>query len=1191
MPVFNRFSVSTSKIAFALIVLLASFSASAQIATGVLSGRVTDPTGAAIPSAKVSLTKTDTGLVIQAISNAQGFYTFAALQTGPYRVEAALQGFKKAQATLTVAVGQTIEQDLMLSVGDQAETVTVVANVAQQLNTDNSTLSFLVGQRQVNDLPLNGRNPYALAALAPGIVPGGSFGAGLSTARGALVAAATNNFEANGGIAGSNEILFDGIAISLCCQGQPALTPSVEIVDQFKVITSVPSAQFGRSSGGILNIASKTGTNKLHGDVYEFLRNDQLDAADFFQKRSGNFPIPGRHDFRPPHRFNQFGSFVNGPVYLPFLYNGHDKTFFTFGYEGTRNTLSSFSTTTVPTVLMRRGIFTEAPTLVYDPYQLTSSGTAFTRAPLAPGCDPTTNTCYVAGRYVANINPAAQKLLTFFPQPTNSALVNNYSYSKASTDYDNQFNFRVDHNFSGSDRAFVRGSRVFNRHHENDLFNQTTGPNAVDQSITAYLFALGNSWSITPSMLLQVTYGFAYQKNFQIPQNYTNYNPTDYGFTGNFAAEQQLLGIPYIGINGLTTLGYGANSNRFSHYNHVLTSLLLWQHGKHNFTFGHDGRMIIENELTVGNAAGTLSFDATMTRGPDPTAATPNGQSPFDSFAAFLTGTPTSATLQRQLTLATNQWYNALFAQDDWRIMPKLVLNLGVRYEIETGLKERYNRWADFDPNAANPYSTTSLPFTGGAQYLGANGGPSNMWQTYYDKVAPRIGFAYSPKDGTVARGGYGLLYLPTSQRFYVAGTLGFSQTTTQSYSSTSVPTSTLDNPFPNGVALPAGPAAGVQAGTGTGVSGLLYKNPVPYVQQWNFGIEQAIGKGVTLRLNYAGSKGTKLPMNVRPNDLQPQYFGAPGDTTQVNYLLQQVANPLESVSAPGSLSGATVARAQLLSKFPQYPLNTSMANSSLTINQDDIGANSYNALQVGLDIRPSKNLSSTINYTWSKLLGNVIDLTTGAFNATGTPAIQNYYLLGDERSVLATDVPHRIVGAVNYSLPFGRGQRFGGDMPRWADEIVGEWKLNSIVNVQSGYPLSFTEQGTAQFAGARPSYVPAIHPLTSGSTHNRLGGAGQSQSYLNATAFRLSQSFELGNVPRSVAAIRSPLGFQDDLSAIKIFPIHNAVALEFRFEAFNFLNKAAFGLPNTTVGSTSFGYITSSGNQRNVQAALKLQF
>lgn len=1166
--------------------LLAPSLLPAQVANGVITGRLTDSTGAVVSNAQVTLTKVDTGLTVSTQTNSNGIYTFSSLQTGPYKIQVTQSGFKNAETSLTLAVGQTASIDLSLQVGSSTETINVESAGMADLETSDSTVSYTVGTRQVSDLPLNGRNPYGLASLSPGINPGGGFGQGVSQVRGAVVAAGTNNFESNGGQAGSNEIFFDGVPVTVCCQGQPALTPSVEVVDQFKVITSTPPAQFGRSSGGILNIVSKTGTNSLHGTVYEYLRNEKLDAAPYFLKYNNKPPIPGRNDFRAPHKFNQYGFFVSGPVLLPKIYDGRDKTFFTFGWEASRNVLYAPVTATVPTALQRQGVFTEAPGLIYDPYSTAGNS----RQPLPAACNAAG--CFTAGKVVANVNPVSQQLLKFLPLPNVPGLTNNYVYANRTSDQVDQFNFRVDHNFSAKQRVFVRGTRDTNNHHENDLFNQPDGPSAINQALRAYLFALGDTWTIKPNLILQTNYGFAYQKNFQIPQNYTGYNASDYGFT-NLASQQQLPGLPFIGISGYANLSNATNTNRWEHYSHFLESTALWQLGTHSLTFGYDGRLILEHQQSAGNGLGNLSFDTTLTNGPNVTSAAASNQAQFDAFAAFLMGTFTNATLTRQVQPAYDSWYHAIYLQDDWRVNSRLTLNAGLRYDIETGYAERYNRWADIDLGAANPLSSPALPFTGGARYLGSDF-PNRTWKTAYNKFGPRIGLAFQASNRVVLRGGYALMYMPTSQRFYGTSTLGYSQQTQTLYTSTSVPTTKIENPFPNGVILPAGPSAGVTAGTGTSVGGAVYNNPLPYFQQINAGVETQIAQGIVLHLNYVGSHGVHLPINYRPNDLRDQYWGAPGSQSQIDYLNAQVANPFLGNASAGPLARpATVQRVQLLSLYPQYTPNTGMANGSLTVNQLGIGASIFNAAQAFITIQRSRNLQATVSYTFSKLMGNTSPLLTGFLNANGTPGFQNSYHIRDkEWSVMATDIPHRLVANANYNLPFGRGQHFGGSVKPWVNQFIGGWSFNTIVAIQSGYPLGITQTGGQAYSGSRPFFVPGGKPLTSGDVHQRLGGSGQPAAYLDASAFRKAAAFELGDVPRSSGRLRSPRGFQDDLSLVKQFPIHESIHLQLRLEAFNLLNKVQFGVPNTTFGSSTFGYITSQANSpRNIQTALKLLF
>lgn len=1170
----------------------------AQVQNGTIQGTATDTAGAVVQGATVTATQVATNLVLHSQTNESGIYTIPQLLPGEYRVAIEKAGFKKSVTALTITVGQVAQLDFSLEVGSETQTITIEAANNISLNTQTSNLDYTVQSQQMDNLPLNGRNPYGLAVLSPGIAAGANFGVGVAVARGAVVAAATNNFQSNGGIGGNNQILLDGVSIIICCQGQPAVTPSAEVVSQFKVVSSTPSAEFGRSSGAILNLVTKSGGNKLHGTAYDYIRNDKLDAANYFTKRNGVYPYAGRKDFRPPHRSNQFGTFVSGPVFLPHFYQGKDKTFFTFGYEGVRNTNPQTGTTSVPTDLMRKGIFSEAPDVVYDPKSYNSA--AGKRTPLpAANCN---GTPYGAGYCVPEnqFNSTAKALLALMPAPNLPGIANNYAYVQNITDRDDQYNFRIDRNFSDSHRSFVRGTKSSNQHINYDLFNQPGGANqGWTQDLSAYLFALGHLWSVTPNTLLQVTYGFARQKNFQLPSLF-RYDAKDYGFSSTFTSQQQVKGLPTVSFTGLQQIGYGNYYNLWAHNAHSLNASAMIQKGKHSLAIGYNGQLILENNSGVpAGAPGGFSFTTKFTAGPSPNASIPAGQGGFDSWASFLLGYPASGNINRNVTTALSQLVTGLYVQDDWKIRPNLTINMGLRWDAETGFGERHNRWGTFNPNITNPLSAgVGFNIRGGAQFLGSNGSPTRTSPTYYNKVGPRLGLSWSLNDRTVVRGGYGILYLPVSQRGYSVSNIGYSQSTNIATSADGfTPVVTTDNAFPDGVLLPVGAAGGVGVSAGTSIGGLQYNNPVSYQQQWNVGIERSLSRVLTFNLNYVGGHGVRLPMNVRPNDLLPAYFGKPGDTAQISYLQAQVANPFYGVSgvAPGSLlRNQTVQRAQLLAAYPQYTGGTigSIQNGSVTLNYQDQGSASYNALQSTLLIRGQGGLTGSVSYVFSKLIGNISDLTNGFLNSSGNPGIQNFYFLQYERSLLPTDAPHRFTGTITWPLPFGKGKPFAGNVPRWADEVVGGWRINTIVLLSSGSPISMTVTGTQSFAGTRPMWVPGVKPLTSGATRDRLGGGNQTQAYLNPNAFTRPLPFQLGDVPRSAGAIRGPLSFDNNVSLLKIFPIHEDISLEVRAEAFNILNKAAFGTPNATVGSATFGYITSQANSpRNIQLGARLHF
>jgi Carboxypeptidase regulatory-like domain len=1159
-----------------------------QDSTSTITGHVTDPTGAIVVDAEVRLIDEDRGASRPTTTNSDGIYTFALLQPGNYKVSIEKAGFTTKEIELTLNVAQTAAIDVVLTIGNSNQTVTIRGTNQAAIETQTSSLDFLVNSKEVFDLPLNGRNPYSLAGLSPGVAPEGNFGQGLSTTHGSVAVEASTNFETNGGVSNYNEVLFDSVPIVLCCFGQPALVPSVETVDQFQVLTSVPPSQYGRSSGGVLSIATKGGTNNIRGDIYEFFRNNYLDAAPFFTKRAGHPPIPGRNDYRLPHQFNQYGGTIGGPVVLPHIYNGRDKTFFFGAYEGVRNDAGSYATTTVPTVLERQGVFTEAPQPIYDPNNIMPNPTVpgqYIRG-LLPGANG-----YPAGRYIANISPVASAYLNLFPNPTATGTSNNLGYLQTTLNADSQFTIRVDHNLSEAQHSFARVTHDWNSYNQPDLFNHLVGANSAVQDENAWAIVLNHVFAKSPHTLFNVQYGFADQRNTKTP-GAISFNPASFGFSNTFIAQQQIPGLPFVTINGgFTSIAPSNLLILWNHYMHYLGGNAVLERGSHTVTIGFDGRLIFEMEKSPSSTytpTGAFVFSSTFNNGPNPNGSISANQSAFDSLASFLEGYPSSGQVYEQETQAWKAWYEAAYIQDNWRLSPKLTVNLGLRYEVQPGFGERYNRWADFNPASTTPLAQqTGLPIAGGAQFLGTSGNPNRTWNTNWTNFAPRIGFAYNVVPSTVVRGGYGILYLPNLERLNAANSLGTAVTTP--YLATVdgfTPSGNIVNPFPNGIQYPQGPAAGVEANAGAAISALVYNTPESYQQQWNFGIQQNFTGRLTFSLNYAGSHGVKLPVNATVNDLRPANFGAVGDQNQVSYLQALVPNPFYGFVPSGALAQKTIQRGELLAAYPQYYSSnyTTVQSSAVTELYRPKGSATYNALQATVVREFNNGLTFSGAYIWSKLLGNVSDLITGFLDTTGNPGFQDYYFQQYEHSALVTDIRNRFTGTALYQLPFGRGKAFAANAPSWLNQMIGGWQVNSIVSVQSGFPLSLSESGQQAFSGTRPSFVPGQNPLTPGSVEQRLSG------YLNSQSFRLTQSFELGTVPRSAANMRGPFNFSDDLSLVKDFPIREALRLQFRVEAFNFLNKVEFGLPGQTFGTATFGVISSQANlPRNVQLALKL--
>lgn len=1157
----------------ACVLTFAVSTASAQTTTGTVTGFVTDSTSAAVQGATVKLTNTGTGLTQNAETNENGSYIFPLVQPGAYQITIEKTGFQRFARSFNLEVTQQARIDAQMVVGAVSETIDVSAT-AVLLETDTSNLGQVINNRQVVDLPLNGRNPFALAALTPGVTPLASFGAGVVGARGAAQSAGANNFLANGGMTGSNEILLDGIPITVCCQGQPALIPTIDTTEEFKVQTNTSPAEFGRTSGAILNIVTKSGTNRFHGSAYEFFRNEKLDAANFFVNRAGTNPIPGRSDRRTPLRYNQYGAAAGGPVYIPKLYNGKDKTFFFGNFEIVNLRRSLFRTFSVPTSLMRSGDLSEAPFDIFDPSTTTPNpdqAGRYIRQPF-PGKRIPTN----------RLNPVALNILKLYPAPQRPGVVNNLDSVASSRDDDKQLSFRIDHNFSEKYRLFGRYSRLWNDHYEPNYWNSVSSPAGFNQFIKSHTMVLDQIMALRPTLVLNVRYGFARQRNFRDPYSLG----TDLGalgFSPLFTSQVQERFLPAIGITGFNGNDETGNQ-RFTRYSHTLAAAASVIRSGHSMKFGWDGRIFLDHNASLGAPAGNFSFSSTFTSGPDPVAGIPAGQAPYLGFASFLLGLPTGGSLNYSDATSQQGFYHALYFQDDWKVTPKLTLNLGLRWEMETGPTERYNRIATIDPSLTSPLAQrTGLPLQGGLVFRGVNGESRARYKTDANNVGPRIGMAYSLTSKTVLRGGFGVFFSPGLVRLFNGGNPGFSVTTPFVATIDSVtPVGSLTNPFPTGLQPLAGSSQGAATLVGTSIAALTFDTPLPYSMQWNFGVQRELPGSVAINVSYAGNRGVKLPVNTQRNALNPVFYGQPGDLARVAQLNQLVNNPFFGVIMSGPLAARQVQQNQLLRAYPHF--------TGFGINFLGAGNSIYHALQVSAQKRLSHGLLATMSYTFSKNLGDVNMLTTSFFDAGQNPGYQNEFNRAADRSVLGSDFPHRFVLSSVYDLPFGKGRKLGTDAPGWLNLFIGGWQVNGILTYQSGQALNFGVSGTQPYAGNRASFTGAASPRTSGDISERLGGVSGGPGYLNAAAFRVPLAFEFGNTPRLDSRNRGPANKNLDFSVIKNFFIAEDVKLQLRGEAFNLTNTPIFGLPNTTVGNPGFGVIGGQANQpRNLQIALKL--
>jgi hypothetical protein len=1154
--------------------------APAQNSTATVVGRVADSTDAAVPGVAVTLTGTETGLSLNTNSAEDGTYVFSLVRPGRYRLSLEKSGFQKFKSEdFDLEVDETQRFDVKLTVGQVSETITVSERPGM-VEADTSSLGEVMTNREVEQLPVDGRNPFELAALVAGVQPGGSFGDGLTVNRMAAIMAGVNNFQTSGGVAGSNEILLDGAPITLCCQGQPALIPSMDVTSQMKVQTNTSSSEFGRSSGGVLNVITKSGTNEVHGSAYDFFKNDQLDAAGFNVNRSGKPPIPGRDDFRPPLRSNQFGFTLGAPVLIPRVYSGKNRTFFFVGFEGTETRNTTFNTIVVPPAEIRGGNFSSAPYPVYDVLSTAPN-------PASPG--QSIRTIFPGNQIPASrISAIAMDYMKFYPEPTREGTVQNFDYIAKIKTSDQQTNARIDHNFDERNRFFGRFSILNDDYLSPDwLPNEgpNGGPTSQHQIVNAQTVVLDYTKVLTSSLVLDVRYSFAKQRNQNLGTA-VDYKAADLGFPASFAALQAFQAAPEFSITGYAAIGNQTLRN-WDRYTHALTATVSWVRGDHTVKAGWDGRLLLDNELTLDGGAGTFSFTGTWSNGPNPNGSIPLGQQPYDAFADFLLGNLYEASITYNDTTARIQHYNGFFVQDDWHASRRLTLNIGVRLDVEDGFHERYNRQSWFDPNAPTPMAAaTGLPITGAVEFSGVNGQPTNLWGTTFN-ISPRFGLAYSITPKTVLRGAYGIMYLPTSQRGYGSSQPGYNVSTSAVTTINGVNfIGTLNNPFPNGVNPLTESSLGPLTNVGTSVGALLYDTPRSYTQQWNFGIQRELPSNILLSVAYAGGHSVHLPVSLTPNDLQPQYYSTPGNSAEVSALEKSVKNPFYGNKAfnitTGTLSTSTVEQYILYREYPQF--------TTVTEQYLGIGSSVYDSLQVSLQKTLRGGLSMRSSYTFSKNIGDVSNRTTG-FLDTGNFSFQNSWFLKLERSVVPNDVPHRFVWSGTYDLPFGRGRAFLSGSNVLVNAILGGWQTNGTVQIQSGFPLQFTATGVPAFGGSRPNYT-SLDPtvFTSGPIVDRLGGISGGPGFLNKSAFSLPLSLQLGNVPVTTPEFRAPLNSTISTSLNKYFPIREYLRLQFRAEIFNPFNNVVFAGPTTQLGSTSFGVSSGQSNRpRTLQLALKL--
>ena len=1139
-----------------------------------VSGIVTDPTGAVVPNVKVSVTDTARGVSFSTTGNQDGVYSINNLTPSTYTITAEASGFQSYQLTaFPLTARQEAVVNITLRLGATNQTVEVQAE-AQMVDPSNATLGGVVNNKSIVDLPLVNRNVLTLMALEPGVQPStpNNYQSNFFTS--------SIRYSFNGGMESTSDFQLDGVSIlnQSDIPGIMGLTmlPSVDGVDEMRVQTNGYSAVYGRSGGGITTMVTKSGTNDLHGTAFEFLRNDALNANNFFSNRSGARIAP--------LRMHQFGGSLGGPII-------RNRTFVFGLYERNINNAGAFSLFSVPTAAQREGDFSQVYTqagvrkTIYDP---------FSAVP-----DPNKPGQFIRSAFQGNIipksrmDPVGVAAASYWPLPNlpgtqvpgTSIFVpqSNLAATAVSANPLEQITLKVDHNFNTNRRGFIRYTKLYNVAGSPNFYNNLADTGYGPMTVHSHNVALGYTQTIGSATVLDLRAGINRFTAFR-PSNGLGFKLTTLGLPADlerYMQEGDVDEFPGITAQGYSNLGnnngpyYSSNQTNYNFSGSILRVI-----GKHSLSFGAEHRDYFLAFLQTNPLL--MNFANNMTQGPDALEVTATGG---DGVASMLLGTGTSGSAGYYARPANANHYYGQFIQDDIKWTRKLTMNIGLRLEEETAANERYNQMAAIDPTVLNPISSqVTNPFTGqkgwdlyGGYVFAGEGAGTLGRRSIRDievKWSPRIGFAYSLSEKTVIRTSYALLHgVP-----YAGATRAFTssafQTATPWVSTIDSihPNTLFSNPFPEGYVYPPGNSQGLLSAIGLNLQSALPSTlKTLYNQQWNFSIQRSIATDMMLQVAYVGNKGTHLPWtggggSAGMNMLPPAY------SSLGNQLLQPVDNPFFGIIPSGPLAQPKIQYGQLLLPFPAW--------QTVAADGIAIGNSEYQALQVSYNKRFSRGVSIIGSYTWSKLMTDVANGTWA-----GTASVRSYYCVRCEHSPSTYDSPHRFTLSTVGELPFGKGKMFGGSWNRVVDAFLGGWQANGILTVASGQPLVFAtaSNNSYTFGGGQ-------HPDVIG---NPVLSSGKSiYQWFNPGAFAQPANFSSGNMSRTYTGVRQDKTKNIDLSLFKNFSITERIRVTFRAEAFNLTNTPVFSAPGTTVNGPNFGIITGQSNPaRNIQLGMKLVF
>ncbi len=1090
----------------------------AQIGGGALAGQVSDQAGAAVPGTAVSLTVVGTNASRTLITGQDGGYRFQGLAPGVYQIRAELSGFRPlTRDGIRLVTGETVRLDLRLEVGGLAEAITVTAD-APLIRSETSGLGQVVDNRKVADLPLNGRSFITLAALAPGVAlpPGSSLP------------------RINGGRPRTNEYLIDGISVLQPEPGQVAFFPNIDAIQEFKIESNSPPAEFGRFNGGVINLTTRSGTNALRGTAFEFFRHEALNARNFFASTD---PV------KPQFHRNQFGGVLGGPI-------RRNQTFFFVDYQGQRQAIGRTAISTVPTLLQRRGVFTEAIAgrvpIIYDPATTTPGATGvWTRSPFPGNAIP-----------VERMDPVARALLERYPLPTSAGTANNYRRVDNEKVDQDQFSLRIDHRLpTHRDQVFGRLTRFREQFipvtplpDGSGVTTGTLGP----QSTNALSFASSYQHTFSDRLLNELRVGDTRRAVGRTAAQLSTSASAGLSLPGIPANARFPNTLPTFFVAGYQQLGSPPNTaTEFSTSVTQIADTLTWLRGRHTLKMGADLRWERLNVVQPPSPTGSFTFTSLFSDLP----GVVNTGTPL---ASFLLGQVQQFSIDLQQGEIRNRArFQEYFLQDDWRLTDRLTVNGGVRYTLNFPSTEENNQAAVFN------LETRRL------EHLGRDGQPRAARQLHKTNFGPRLGLAGRVTDRTVVRTGYALVWIEMAgiTTPFTTPVFPFLQSVSQR---------TLDNVAP-AFALADGPRVEPipltpQAGIGQGVFAVDRDLGSGYVQQWNASLQRELASDIAMEVAYVGSKITRVGIpDTNLNQLTVDQL-AQGPT-----LLQRVPNPyFGTIPRSSSLGDPMIPLAQLLKPYPQY--------TTVSLYRNNVGTTIYHGVYAKLEQRLSRGLSYLVSYTRSRLM----DDASAVFDASIlTGPVANYPVADSfnrrlERDYSTGDIPHVLVVSGVWDIPFGANRRSRPSGVLGA--LLNDWTLAGVLTLQSGVPIAVTQatnnNAFAGFGTQRPNVIgdPALP-----------GDERSVSRWFDTSAFATAPQFTIGSSSRN--PVRGP-GYRNlDLAVMRRVPLTASKTLEVRAEIFNATNTPPLGAPNGVFGSAAFGTITTAGDPRVIQLAVKFAF